>query len=132
MPNAIADAGGIGLSLARRRDERGELTGDDLSEFIVAGDAGVLQALRELGNLAGPGLCVSERCARPAAVRVRRWSSCRRRTSARPHPEVVTRLTRPRAGTIPEPDFVVAELVNDAGVVGAADLARRRNADSRE
>ena len=30
----------------------------------------------------------------------------------------------PARGYHPEPDFVIAELVNDAGVVGAADLAR--------
>jgi len=30
----------------------------------------------------------------------------------------------PARGYHPEPQFVVAELVNDAGVVGAADLAR--------
>jgi glucokinase len=30
----------------------------------------------------------------------------------------------PARGYHPEPRFVVAELVNDAGVVGAADLAR--------
>jgi glucokinase len=30
----------------------------------------------------------------------------------------------PARGFHPEPDFVIAELVNDAGVVGAADLAR--------
>jgi glucokinase len=30
----------------------------------------------------------------------------------------------PARGYHPEPEFVIAELVNDAGVVGAADLAR--------
>ncbi|MCX6494832.1 MAG: ROK family protein [Actinobacteria bacterium] len=30
-------------------------------------------------------------------------------------------------GFHPEPDFAIAELVNDAGVVGAADLARERS-----
>jgi glucokinase len=30
----------------------------------------------------------------------------------------------PARGYHPEPDFLIAELVNDAGVVGAADLAR--------
>jgi glucokinase len=30
----------------------------------------------------------------------------------------------PAKGYHPEPDFVIAELVNNAGVVGAADLAR--------
>jgi glucokinase len=30
----------------------------------------------------------------------------------------------PARGFHPEPQFVIAELVNDAGVVGAADLAR--------
>jgi len=30
----------------------------------------------------------------------------------------------PARGYHPEPEFLIAELVNDAGVVGAADLAR--------
>ncbi len=30
----------------------------------------------------------------------------------------------PARGFHPEPEFTIAELVNDAGVVGAADLAR--------
>ena len=32
----------------------------------------------------------------------------------------------PARGYHPEPAFMIAELVNDAGVVGAADLARLR------
>jgi glucokinase len=34
------------------------------------------------------------------------------------------RQNLPARGYHPEPEFVIAELVNDAGVVGAADLAR--------
>ncbi|OUD85194.1 Glucokinase [Clavibacter michiganensis subsp. michiganensis] len=34
----------------------------------------------------------------------------------------------PARGYHPEPEFRIAELVNDAGVVGAADLARRHAA----
>ena len=34
----------------------------------------------------------------------------------------------PARGFHPEPDFATAELVNDAGIVGAADLARAHGA----
>ena len=53
-----------------------------------------------------------------AAASPWRASCCSARSARR------TSSTCPARGYHPEPDFVIAELVNDAGVVGAADLAR--------
>jgi len=59
----------------------------------------------------------------------RQYHRCRATTGDRPFHEApsirdafLTHL--PARGFHPEPVFTVAELVNDAGVVGAADLAR--------
>jgi glucokinase len=122
--NEIADAGGIGQGLAAARtDNGGVLDGPAVSRLIQEGDAGARAALRELGDWLG------QACASIAAVL---------------DPEIfvfgggvavagdllldpiresfLTHL--PARGFHPEPRFLAAQLVNDAGVVGAADLAR--------
>ena len=123
MANAIADVGGIGLGLADARRLSGELTGDQVGELISAGDPGALQALRELGGWLGAA------CASLAAVldpQVFVFGG-----GVAMAGEVLLDPIResflahlPARGFHPEPKFAIAELVNDAGVVGAADLAR--------
>ena len=123
MANEIADAGGIGTELARAREAHGTLTGPLLADLIEARDPGALHALNQLGSWLG------QACASLAAV-------------LDPHvfvfgggvaaagdllldPIRESFLAHlPARGYHPEPQFVTAELGNDAGVVGAADLAR--------
>ncbi|QAY74189.1 ROK family glucokinase [Agromyces protaetiae] len=123
MANEIADAGGIGQTLARVRKERGRLHGSDVGALIQDGDPGALAALRQLGHWLG------EASASLAAVLdPQRFVFGGGVASAG---ELLLEPIResffdhlPARGFHPEPDFVIAELVNDAGVVGAADLAR--------
>lgn len=123
MANEIADLGGIGLALADARREHGELDGTIVGSLIAAGDPGAVHALEQLGHALG------EACASLSAVL---------------DPEIFVfgggvavagdlllnpvrdsyRQHLPARGYHPEPEFVIAELVNNAGVVGAADLAR--------
>lgn len=123
MANEIADAGGIGLALADARAERGSLDGSSVSALIAAGDPGAVRAVEQLGTALG------QACASLAAVL---------------DPELFVfgggvavagdvlldpvrdafRQHVPARGYHPEPRFVVAQLANDAGMVGAADLAR--------
>lgn len=123
MAHEIADAGGIGTELARAREAHGALTGPLLADLIEARDPGALHALNQLGSWLG------QACASLAAV-------------LDPHvfvfgggvaaagdllldPIRESFLAHlPARGYHPEPQFVTAELGNDAGVVGAADLAR--------
>ncbi len=123
MANAIADVGGVGQGLARVREQKGVLAGADVGLLIADGDPGALQALRELGTWLGQA-CASLSAILDPQVFVFGGGVAMAgdllldpiRESFRSH--------LPARGYHPEPDFVIAELVNDAGVVGAADLAR--------
>lgn len=123
MANEIADVGGIGLRLAEIREQNGTLRGEDVAGLIVADDPGALQALRELGGWLG------QACASLGAVLDPRLFVFGGGVAAAG--ELLLAPIReaylahlPARGYHPEPEFVTAQLVNDAGVVGAADLAR--------
>jgi glucokinase len=123
MANEFADAGGIGQALAERRSVTGVLSGHDVAELIGDGDGGALAALRQLGNWLGQG------CASLGAVLdpqlfvfgggVAQVGELLLEPIRHSYLEHL-----PARGYHPEPEFRIAELVNDAGVVGAADLAR--------
>ncbi|MBF0671251.1 MAG: ROK family glucokinase [Salinibacterium sp.] len=123
MANEIADVGGIGLRLAEIRQQNGTLRGEDVAELIAADDPGAVQALRELGGWLG------QACASLGAVLDPRLFVFGGGVAAAG--ELLLAPIReaylahlPARGYHPEPEFVTAQLVNDAGVVGAADLAR--------
>ncbi len=123
MANAIADVGGIGLALAEARRETGELTGDQVGRLIVAGDAGALQALRELGGWLGAACASLAAVLDPQVFVFGGGVAVAGDLLLDPVREsFLSHL--PARGFHPEPRFATAELVNDAGVVGAADLAR--------
>jgi len=124
MANDVADAGGIGVALAQARDDNGgHLDGAVVGELILADDPGALAALRRLGRHLG------EACASLSAVLDPQLfvfgggvASAGERLLEPIRQAYLNNL--PARGYHPEPEFVIAELVNDAGVVGAADLAR--------
>jgi len=123
MANEIADVGGIGLALAEARSIHGTLTGTIVGDLIAAGDPGASRALQQLGHWLGQA-CASlgavldpQRFVFGGGVAVAGESLLAPiRESYRQHV--------PARGYHPEPEFVIAELVNNAGVVGAADLVR--------
>ena len=123
MANAMADAGGIGQALAHRRDEKGKLDGHDVSALIVAGDPGALHALRELGYWLGQACASLAAILDPQLFVFGGGVSIAGDLLLDPIRESFMQ-TLPARGFHPVPEFVIAELVNDAGVVGAADLAR--------
>ena len=123
MANAIADVGGIGLGLAAVREQRGALSGPDVADLIVAGDAGALQALRELGTWLGQACASLSAVLDPQVFVFGGGVAVAGDLLLDPIREAYLSHL-PARGFHPEPAFVIAELVNDAGVVGAADLAR--------
>jgi glucokinase len=128
MANAIADVGGIGLGLAEARREAGQLNGDDVGRLISTGDPGALQALRELGGWLGAACASLAAVLDPQVFVFGGGVAVAGELLLAPIREgFLAHL--PARGFHPEPAFRAAELVNDAGVVGAADLARIHAAD---
>jgi glucokinase len=124
MANEIADAGLIGHNLAEARTANGgELDGTIVGALIEDHDPGALAALRQLGSWLG------QACASIGAVldpqRFVFGGGVASAGDLLLDPIREAYLTHlPARGFHPEPEFMTAELVNDAGVVGAADLAR--------
>ena len=123
MANEIADAGGIGLKLAVERERAGGLTGDIVARLLIDRDAGALHALRQLGTWLGQACASLSAVLDPELFVFGGGVSIAGDLLLDPVRESYL-AHLPARGYHPEPRFVVAELVNDAGVVGAADLAR--------
>jgi len=121
--NELADAGGIGIGLAAARARVGVLTGHEVSELIQAGDPGALAALRELGHWIGQASASLAAVLDPQLFVI--GGGVAQAGDLLLDPIRQSFLDNlPARGYHPEPEFRIAELVNDAGVVGAADLAR--------
>ena len=123
MANELADAGGIGQALADVRQRTGGLSGADISELIMAGDPGALAALRQLGDWLGQA-CASLGAVLDPQLFVFGGGVAQAGELLLEPIRLAYLENLPARGFHPEPEFKIAELVNDAGVVGAADLAR--------
>jgi glucokinase len=120
----IADAGGIGQSLARAREANGGvLDGTIVAGLIADDDPGALAALRELGEWLGQA-CASIGAVLDPQVFVFGGGVAMAGDRLLDPVRESFLAHLPARGFHPEPQFLVAQLVNDAGVVGAADLAR--------
>lgn len=123
MANELADAGGIGQPLADVRTRNGSLSGTDISTLIMAGDPGALAALRQLGDWLGQA-CASLGAILDPQLFVFGGGVAQAGELLLEPIRLAYLENLPARGFHPEPEFKIAELVNDAGVVGAADLAR--------
>ncbi|UOQ89435.1 ROK family glucokinase [Agromyces endophyticus] len=123
MAGEIADAGGIGQALARARGEHGALDGGIVGGLIEQGDPGAVAALRQLGHWLGAAAASLSAVLDPQRFVFGGGVAVAGELLLEPIRESYLEYL-PARGYHPEPDFVIAELVNDAGVVGAADLAR--------
>jgi glucokinase len=121
--NEIADQRGIGQALAAARAEHGDLDGHHVYELIVAQDPGALFALRELGGWLGQAAASLSAVLDPELFVFGGGVAAAGDLLLEPIREAYL-AHLPARGFHPEPDFATAELVNDAGIVGAADLAR--------
>jgi glucokinase len=125
MANGIADAGGIGQTLADQRERAGALTGEIVGALIQDGDPGALAALRELGGWLGQACASLGAVLDPQVFVFGGGVAAAGELLLEPVREAYL-AHLPARGYHPEAAFATAELVNDAGVVGAADLARLR------
>ncbi|RWZ51599.1 ROK family glucokinase [Labedella phragmitis] len=120
--NELADAGGIGQTLAARR-AHAPLDGAVLSELILAQDGGALAALRQLGSWIGQASASLGAILDPQIFVIGGGVAQSGDLLLDPIRQAYIEHI-PARGYHPVPEFAIAELVNDAGVVGAADLAR--------
>jgi glucokinase len=124
--NTLADAGGIGQALAAARTASGgHLHGSDIGALIDADDPGALQALRQLGDWLGQAAASFSAILDPQMFVFGGGVAAAGEKLLAPIRQAFFQ-TLPARGYHPEPEFRIAELVNDAGVVGAADVARVR------
>ncbi len=123
IANEIADVGGIGLALDEARRAHGALTGTIVGELITAGDPGALHAIRELGLWLGQACASLGAILDPQLFVFGGGVAIAGDHLLDPVREAYAAHV-PARGYHPEPEFVVAELANSAGMVGAADLAR--------
>jgi glucokinase len=125
MANGIADAGGIGQTLADAREKAGALDGEIVGRLIQDEDPGALAALRELGGWLGQACASLSAVLDPQLFVFGGGVAAAGELLLAPIREAYL-AHLPARGYHPEAAFATAELVNDAGVVGAADLARIR------
>ncbi|GAB3612829.1 ROK family glucokinase [Humibacter ginsengisoli] len=121
--NELADQGGIGQALADVRTRTGRLSGSDIGDLIQQDDPGALAALRQLGDWLGQA---SASLAAVLDPQMFVFGGGVAQAGDRLLEPIRSAYLEnlPARGYHPEPEFRIAELVNDAGVVGAADLAR--------
>ncbi|HEU4946065.1 MAG TPA: ROK family glucokinase [Kribbella sp.] len=101
-----------------------ELTGPMITRAAAAGDPCAVELLEELGRWLGEGLASLATLFDPTLIVVGGGVSAAKElllTSA----ETAFEKVLPAKANRPHPMFSVAELGNDAGLIGAADLARR-------
>ncbi|MEY4647648.1 MAG: hypothetical protein RL009_64 [Actinomycetota bacterium] len=121
---ALASSGDAkGFRLAQLEEENGELTGAQVYQAIVEQDAGALELLSNLGTALGKtvaGICA---VLDPEVVIIGGGVSAAGELILNPIRESYEKHLS-AAAFRPHVRFAIAQFVNDAGVVGAADLAR--------
>lgn len=122
--NAIADSGGIGRALAATREETGTLSGASISRLVLAGDAGAGEALRRVATALGEACGSLQAVLDPARFVIGGGVAQLGDVLLEPVRRAYE-ASVPARGERPLAEFAIARLGNDAGVIGAADLAAR-------
>jgi glucokinase len=115
-----------GARLAELQSEVGELTGQEVYQAITESDPGALRLLNELGTNIGTACASFAAILDPQILVVGGGLSVAGELLLNPIREAYLKHL-PAKGYRPEMTVVAASLINDAGVVGAADLARRHS-----
>lgn len=124
VANELADAGGIGVALAERRTRDGEIAGHAISELALAGDRGALEAVRSVSTALGEACGSFHAVLEPQRYVIGGGVAALGELVLAPMRESFLAHSPMHQKPI-DGMFQIAELVNDAGVIGAGDLARR-------
>ena len=115
--------GPAGRRLRELASENGILTGAEVSQAISEGDVGALSLLRELGDYLGQGLASIVATLDPEVCIIGGGVSIAGEKLTEPiYFSYLNNL--PAKGYRPELQVIAAKLGNEAGIIGAADLAR--------
>lgn len=120
--NEIADGGGIGAALAAERAETGSLTGAAISRLIVAEDPGAVEALHRVATALGEA-CGGFQAVLDPQLFVIGGGVAQLGERVLAPMRIAYETAVPAYRYRPIADFVIARLGNDAGLIGAADLA---------
>ena len=114
---------GTGDALAAAKDADGNLPASAVKELLEAGDPGALAALATLGGWLGKTAASLDSVLDPQVFVIGGGVAAAGEALVEPI-RASFRANMAAGGFRPEPEFRVAEMLNDAGVIGAADLAR--------
>jgi len=120
--NDIADGGGIGAALAAHRAENGKISGPAVSRLVLAGDPGAAEALRRVATALGEA-CGGFQAVLDPELFVIGGGVAQLGDALLEPMRVAYEKSLPGYGERPIATFKIAKLVNDAGLIGAADLA---------
>ena len=120
--NAIADAGGIGDALAQVRAQKGSISGPAVSRLVLAGDPGALEALRRVATALGEA-CGGFQAVLDPELFVIGGGVAQLGEDLLGPVRIAYETSLPGYGDRPIAEFAIADLGNDAGLIGAADLA---------
>jgi len=113
----------MGARLRELQTQAGQISGQEVYQAILESDPGALMVLSDLGSWIGQGIASLAAVLDPQIVVIGGGVSAAGDLLLNPIREAYLRHL-PARGFRPELVISVAEFVNDAGVVGAADLAR--------
>jgi len=120
----IADHPGIGDALAAVRAEKGEIPGPAVSRLVLAGDPGAVEALRRVATALGEA-CGGFQAVLDPEVFVIGGGVAQLGEDLLAPVRTAYETSLPGYGDRPVAEFAIAQLVNDAGIIGVADLAAR-------
>ncbi|BDV30380.1 ROK family glucokinase [Microbacterium terricola] len=122
----IADGGGIGAALAELRAEKGAISGPAVSRLVLAGDPGAIEALRRVATALGEA-CGGFQAVLDPQLYVIGGGVAELGADLLDPVRLAYGTSLPGYGDRPVAEFAIAELGNDAGLIGAADLAVTRD-----
>jgi glucokinase len=120
--NEIADGGGIGAGLAAVRAEKGVLSGPAISRLVLAGDPGAREALHRVATALGEA-CGGFQAVLDPELFVIGGGVAQLGEDLLGPVRIAYETALPGYGDRPIARFAIAVLGNDAGLIGAADLA---------
>jgi len=120
----VASGDAKSARLAELQAEAGELTGVQVYQAITERDSGAMELLDELGTLLGQAAASLVAVLDPEVIVIGGGVSAAGNLLLDPIKKAFAQHL-PASTYRPHLRFAIAEFVNDAGVVGAADLARR-------